>query len=79
MGSFQLIRKETNMESFISTKGNWPRWELSEASLERWHSEGVQISENLRSGILLNLLQKSRRHVEAFNSQAHALYLLALT
>lgn len=27
------------MESFISTKGNLPRWELSEASLERWHSE----------------------------------------
>lgn len=43
------------MESFISTKGNWPRRELSEASLKHWHSEGIQIYENLRSGVLLNL------------------------
>jgi hypothetical protein len=42
MDSCQLIRKETKMEvAHLSQKQLAARWSISEATLERWRSEGI--------------------------------------
>ena len=42
MGSCQLIQKETKMDVVhINQKQLAARWRISEASLERWRSEGI--------------------------------------
>jgi len=41
MDSCQLIRKETKMEvAHLNQKQLAARWSISEATLERWRSEG---------------------------------------
>lgn len=42
MDSHQLLRKETKMETMhLNQKQLATRWQVSEASLERWRSEGI--------------------------------------
>lgn len=42
MDSCQLIRKETKMEvAHLNQKQLAARWNISEATLERWRSEGL--------------------------------------
>ncbi len=42
MDSCQLVRKETNMNvRHLNQKELASRWSISEASLERWRSEGI--------------------------------------
>jgi len=42
MDSCQLIRKETKMEvAHLNQKQLAARWSISEATLERWRSEGI--------------------------------------
>jgi DNA-binding transcriptional regulator YiaG len=42
MDSCQLIRKETKMEVVhLNQKQLAARWSISEATLERWRSEGI--------------------------------------
>jgi len=42
MDSCQLIRKETKMEIVhINQRQLAARWDISEATLERWRSEGI--------------------------------------
>jgi len=43
MDSYQLIRKETKMDVVhLNQKQLAARWHLSEATLERWRSEGLR-------------------------------------
>jgi hypothetical protein len=47
MDSCQLIRKETKMDVVHLNQGQLAaRWHLSEATLERWRSEGLGQTEN---------------------------------
>ena len=43
MASCQLIRKETKVEvAHLNQKQLAARWSISEATLERWRSEGIE-------------------------------------